>query len=245
MPPATAVRLSEVPFGQLKRSGTHSGTSSSNTDRLQGTVITTEDLSAALRAATLNTRDNKKTIPKVQPEDQEFTRVFRVSDEVKDDEKMYYQEKSQKHDLPTIIAESQGCSAEVSGPGEVSQEGVGVLFFSCSRCSSWQENSHATLNIATDCDFCRQGQGQGGYLSSSNGGDAGLLPPKPIYKTKGRALLRKPDRNLSSSIPTPFRSPFSCDSHYILSHVGQYEGTQKLLRPDKGNLRPSTGSLGH
>jgi len=116
------INLSEVPYGQPTRSDSLSRTGTQNTDSLQGTVITTEDLSVALRAATLSTRENKNAAPdsQDQDQDQDFMRMFRVSDEVKDDVKMYYQEKTQKHDLPTIIAESQGCSAKVSGPGEVS-----------------------------------------------------------------------------------------------------------------------------
>jgi hypothetical protein len=114
--PVTLI-LSEVPYGRLTESS--SRTSTQNSSRAAGSLITPEDLSASLQVATLNSQGNKTAETEATATSIESMRTFQVSDEVEEHSKMYYPDRNQRKDLPTIIAESNDCTAEVSGPGEV------------------------------------------------------------------------------------------------------------------------------
>lgn len=119
-----APTLSEVPYEQADPSQSSSRDSAPNPTRSIGSLISPEDLSASLLAATLRTESPIETVAAPLPPLQEFMTMFRVRDDVEDGMKMYYQEKSQKKDLPTLIAESQGCKVELSDQGAVSFNNV-------------------------------------------------------------------------------------------------------------------------
>ncbi|KAG0049779.1 hypothetical protein BGZ83_005398, partial [Gryganskiella cystojenkinii] len=117
--PATPI-LSETPYGQVNTSATSStGNGAPNPVRPVASLISAQDLSPSLGSATLQRQEPVEIIPAPTPlRSREFVAMFRVRNDVEDHMKMYYADKTQRKDLPTVIAESQGCRAELSEQGE-------------------------------------------------------------------------------------------------------------------------------
>lgn len=61
------------------------------------------------------------------PEATKYTVEFHVDDEVGDPYEMYYADKRQKIDLPTMLANEKGCEAQLSPDGRVRLEICDVL----------------------------------------------------------------------------------------------------------------------
>lgn len=55
----------------------------------------------------------------VPPEATNYTADFHVDDKVRDPYEMYYADKRQKIDLPTMLANEKGCEAQLSPDGRV------------------------------------------------------------------------------------------------------------------------------
>ena len=53
------------------------------------------------------------------PEANKYTVEFHVDDEVRDPYEMYYADKRQKIDLPTMLANEKSCEAQLSPDGRV------------------------------------------------------------------------------------------------------------------------------
>lgn len=53
------------------------------------------------------------------PETTKYTVEFHADDEIRDPFEMYYADKRQKIDLPTMLASEKGCEAQVSPDGRV------------------------------------------------------------------------------------------------------------------------------
>ncbi|KAF9138081.1 hypothetical protein BGX30_009615 [Mortierella sp. GBA39] len=109
MTPAKTTWPKKFRDGQTHPSGSTTGSATSSVPgSITGSLIDVQDVTTSF---------NLIDMSPAPPEATKYTVEFHVDDEVRDPYEMYYADKRQKIDLPTILANEKGCEAQLSPDG--------------------------------------------------------------------------------------------------------------------------------